>query len=89
MKLFGKKKPEVQELSYEIFGGAKISKMEDSYEVAWKGAHPMSIKFASMPKIKSNVKTEREGDVIRITSQQCKLKVITENGEMKASISEL
>jgi len=89
MKLFGKKKPEVQEMSYEIFGGATIKKAEDSYEVAWKGAHPMSIKFSSMPEVDSAVKSEQHGETIRITSHQCKLKIVTKNGDMKGFISEL
>lgn len=89
MRLFRKKKPEVQESSYEIFGGATIKKIEDSYEMTWKGANPMSITFSVMPEIDSNVETVQEGDVIRITSQQCKLKIVTENGDMKASLSEL
>jgi len=89
LKLFGKKKPQVEELSYEIFGGATIKKMEDGYEVAWKGSHPMSIKFSSLPEIDNDVKTEQDGQMIRITSHQCKLKVTTENGGMKASITEL
>jgi len=89
MKLFGKKKPEVQESSYEIFGGATIKKMEAGYEVTWKGAHPMSVRFASMPEIDGAVKTKTEGDAIRITSPQCKLKIVTQSGNTKASISEL
>ncbi len=87
MRLFGKKKPEVQESSYEIFGGATIKKMEDGYEIAWKGSHPMSVKFSSLPEIDSDIETEQKGDTIRITSQQCRLKIIIKNGDMKAFIS--
>lgn len=89
MKLFGKKKPKVQEMSYEIFGGATIKKLPGGYEIAWKGAHPMSLKVSSMPEIDVGVNTEREGDTIRITSGECKLKIVTENGDMKAFVSKL
>jgi len=89
MKLFGKKKPAVQEVSYEIFGGATVRKTEGSYEIAWKGSHPMSVKFSFPPEIEEGVKTERRQDMIRITSQQCRLRIVTKDGDMKAFISEL
>ena len=89
MKLFRKKKPEIQESSYEIFGGAVIKKADTGYEISWKAGHPMSVTVQSMPEIDSNVKTELEGDVIRITSWQCKLKIVSKDGDMKAFISEL
>ena len=89
MRLFGKKKPKVQESSYEIFGGATIKKTDAGYEITWKGFNPMSVTVSSMPQIDSNVKTEQEGDIIRITSSQCKLKIISKDGDMEAFISEL
>ena len=89
MKLFRKKKPEVQESSYEIFGGATIKETDTGYEIAWKTGHPMSVTVQSIPEIDTSVKTEREGDVVRITSFQCKLKIVSKDGDMKAFISEL
>ncbi|MFQ6095798.1 MAG: hypothetical protein ACE5NN_06610 [Candidatus Bathyarchaeia archaeon] len=89
MRLFRKKKPEIQESYYEIFGGVVIKKTDAGYEISWKTAHPMSVSVQSVPEIDSNVKTEREGEDIRITSWQCKLKIVSRDGEMKAFISEL
>jgi len=89
MKLFGKKKPEAQESIYEIFGGAAVRKSEGGYEVAWKGAHPMVVKFSSLPEIGEGVKIEEKGDTLIIISSQCKLRIVTRDGEMTASISVL
>jgi len=89
MRLFGKKKLQVQESSYEIFGGAIIKKVDDVYEISWKGSHPMTVQVSSQPIIDSNVKTKQEGEIIRITSPQCKLKITTENEKSEAFISEL
>ncbi len=49
----------------------------------------MSLTVSSMPEIDSNLKMEQKGGIIRITSPQCKLRVTTKDGDMKASISEL
>jgi len=85
--LFGKKKPKRQESTYEIFGGATIKKTDDRYEISWKGSHPMSIMVSSMPEIDNNVETKREGDVLRILSLQCKIKIVNEDGDIKAFIT--
>jgi len=89
LRLFGKKKPKVQDSSFEMFGGATIRRSAAGYEIAWKGSNPMSVTVSSMPEIESNVNTQRDGDIIRITSLQCKLMLVTEDGGMKAFISEL
>lgn len=89
MRLFGKKKPKTQESSFDMFGGATIKRTAAGYEIAWKGSNPMSVTVSSMPEIESNVNTERDGDTIRITSLECKLKIVTKDGDMKAFISEL
>ena len=89
MRLFRKKKPKVQESSFDMFGGATIKRTGAGYEIAWKGSNPMSVTVSSMPEIESNVNTERDGDTVRITSLECKLKLVTEHGDMRAFISEL
>jgi len=72
-----------------MFGGATVKRTAAGYEIAWKGSNPMFVTVSSMPEIESNVNTERDGDTIRITSSECKLKLVTEDGAMKAFISEL
>jgi hypothetical protein len=88
MPLFGKKKePDVEQSSYEIFGGFTITKNSDSYEIKWKSPYPMSITVLPEPAIDANVKTSREGDVIQILSTECKLTITKKEGNMEARIS--
>jgi hypothetical protein len=90
MPLFGKKKePEVEQSSYEIFGGFTITKNPAGYEIKWKSPYPMSIIVLPEPAIDANVKTSREKDVIQILSTACKLTITKKEGSMEARVSPL
>jgi hypothetical protein len=90
MPLFGKKKvPEVEQTSYEIFGGFTITKNQAGYELKWKNPNPTSITVLSEPKIDKNVKTEREGDLIKILTTECKLMISKKGGSIEAHVSQL
>lgn len=84
-----KRRKKVQESFYEVFGGATVTRIGDGYEIAWKSAHPMSIKVSSPPEIDDDIETKKEGETIRILSQECKLKIVIKDGEMKAFFSKL
>ena len=91
MRLFGRKKkkaePEVTE--YEIFGGATVSKVVGGYEVTWRSPNLTTIRLTSKPHIDSDVSVSEEGDTIRILSNECKLKIMSKDGETEAYISKL
>jgi len=90
MRLFGrKKKPEVQEIDYEIFGGFTIKKTESGYEITWRSPNITTLNVKSEPIIDDDVQTTREGDTIKVLTTECKLKLITKNGDMKAYISKI
>jgi len=91
MRLFGRKKkePQVQELSYEIFGGFTIKKISSGYEITWRSPNLTTLNVNSEPIIDENVQTKREGDTIKILTTECQLKLIKENGDMKAYISKI
>ena len=91
MRLFGRKKKEskVEELSYEIFGGFTIKKTPSGYELTWRNPNLTTLNVKSEPIIDDAVQTRREGDTIQVLTTECVLKLIKENGEMKAYISKL
>ena len=90
MPLFGKKKEsDVEQTSYEIFGGFMITKNQAGHEIRWKDPNPMSITVVPEPAIDENVKTNREGDVIKILSTECKLTITKKNGNVEARVSQL
>ena len=84
-----KKKEEEREFTYEIFGGAVITEVEDGYEITWKSPNLTSIRLTSPPEIDKDVMTEKEGNSIRILTRECKLKVVMSGREVKASISKI
>jgi len=88
MRLFGrKKKPKVQKSDYDIFGGATITKVEGGYEVTWRSPNLTSIRLTSMPKIDEDVSVKREGDNIQVLSPECRLTIISKDGETEAHLS--
>ena len=91
MRLFGRKKKEskVEELSYEIFGGFTIKKTPSGYELTWRNPNLTTLNVKSEPIIDDAVQTKREGDTIQVLTTECVLKLIKEDGEMKAYISKL
>jgi hypothetical protein len=90
MPLFGKKKePEVEQTSYEVFGGFTITKNPAGYEIRWKNPNPTSITVLSEPKIDENIKTEREGDITRILTTECKLTISKKGGSIEAHVTQL
>ncbi|MBS7614935.1 hypothetical protein KEJ18_04310 [Candidatus Bathyarchaeota archaeon] len=90
MPLFGKKKePEVEQTSYEIFGGITITKNSAGYEIRWKNPIPSTITVSPKPQIDANIKTSQEGDMIRILSTECKLIITKRQGVTEAKISPL
>ena len=91
MRLFGRKKKEskVEELSYEIFGGFTIKKTPSGYELTWRNPNLTTLNVKSEPIIDDAVQTKREGDTIQVLTTECVLKLIKENGDMKAYISKL
>ena len=90
MPLFGKKKEsDVEQTSYEIFGGFTITKNQAGYEIRWKDPNPTSITVLPEPTIDENVKTNREGDIIKILSTECKLTITKKEGSMEARVSQL
>jgi len=90
MPLFGKKKePEVEQTSFEIFGGFTITKNATGYEIKWKNPIPSTITVSPEPVIDANVKTSQEGDTTRILSTECKLTITKKGGGTEAKISPL
>ncbi|RJS87011.1 hypothetical protein CW704_04095 [Candidatus Bathyarchaeota archaeon] len=91
MRLFGRKKkePEVQEISYEIFGGFTIKKTSSGYEITWRSPNITTLNVRSEPVIDDDVQIKREDDTIQVLTTGCKLKLIKENGDMKAHISKI
>jgi len=91
MRLFGRKKkePEVQELSYEIFGGFTIKKTSSGYEITWRSPNITTLNVRSEPVIDNDVQIKREDDTIQVLTTGCKLKLIKENGDTKAHISKI
>jgi len=91
MRLFGRKKkePKVQEIDYEIFGGFTIKKIPSGYEITWRSPNITTLNVRSEPVIDDNVQIRREGDTIQVLTTECKLKIITEDGDTKAYISRI
>ena len=89
MRLFGKKKkkPQVQEHSYEIFGGFTITKTDRGYEITWRSPNLTTITVDSEPVIEENVQTKREGNQIQVLSPECRLKIITKEETTEAHIA--
>jgi len=91
MRLFGRKKkePEVQEIEYEIFGGFTIKKSPSGYEITWRSPNITTLNVNSEPIIDDDVQTTREGDIIKVLTTECRLKLIKKNGDMEAHISKI
>lgn len=90
VKLFGKKKtPEVQENTYDIFGGFTVTKKLAGYEITWRSPNLTTITVYSPPVIDEDVQVEREGENTRILSMSCKLKLTTKEGNTEARISKI
>ncbi|RJS82971.1 hypothetical protein CW706_06515 [Candidatus Bathyarchaeota archaeon] len=91
MKLFGRKKKEseIQEFSYEIFGGFIINKTSTGYEIVWRSPNLTTLNVDSEPVIDEEVKIKREKDTIQVLTTECKLRVVKKSGETKAYISKI
>ena len=91
MRLFGRKKKEseVQETSYEIFGGFTIKKISSGYEFTWRTPNITTLIVKSEPIIDDDVQIRREGDTIQVLTTECKLKLITKDGDTRAYISRI
>ena len=91
MRLFGRKKKEseVQETDYEIFGGFTIKKTPSGYEITWRSPNITTLNVSSEPIIDEEVQISREGDTIKVLTTECKLKLITKNGDAKVYISKI
>jgi len=92
VKFWGKKKggerAEAEE-SYEIYGGATITKVGSRYEIKWKSPMVTTVTVTSPPEIDKNVLTSREGDVTRVETHDCRLKIVKEEGKTRALISKI
>jgi len=91
MRLFGRKKkePKVQEVSYEIFGGFTIKKIPSGYELTWRSPNVTTLRVSSEPVIDDDVQIKREDDTIQVLTTECRLKLITKDGETEAHISKI
>jgi len=90
VKFWGKKKGgERAEESYEIYGGATITKVGSRYEIKWKSPMVTTITVSSPPEIDKDVITSQEGDVTRIETHDCRLKIIKEEGRTRALIAKM
>jgi len=91
MRLFRRKRkdPQVQEITYEIFGGFTIKKTSSGYEITWRSPNITTLNVTSEPVIAQDVKIRREGDDIRVLTTECKLKMIMENGRRRVYISKM
>ncbi|MEM1507406.1 MAG: hypothetical protein QXU02_02635 [Candidatus Bathyarchaeia archaeon] len=92
MKIFGRKRdkePRAEEVTYEIFGGCTIKKDLDGYEITWRSPNITTIKVHSMPVISPEVQFKQEGDVTRILTTECKLKLVTKEGKIEAYIMKI
>jgi len=91
MRLFGRKKKgsKVQETSYEIFGGFTIKKIPSGYEFTWRSPNITTLIVNSEPIIDDDVQIRREGDTIQVLTTECKLKLITKDGDTRAYISRI
>ncbi len=91
VRFWGKKKKEEEraEESYEIYGGAMITKVGGRYEIKWKSPMVTTVTVSSPPEIDKDVVTSREGDVTRIETHDCKLKIVKEEGKTRALISKI
>lgn len=87
--MFGKKKPKVEEATYEIFGGFTINKIPGGYEIVWRSPNLTTIEVFSLPIIDDDVQVEREGDTIHVASKECKLKLVREEETTKVFISKI
>ncbi|MBS7649162.1 MAG: hypothetical protein QXK89_09880 [Candidatus Bathyarchaeia archaeon] len=90
MKLFGRKKESKTDettYEYEIFGGFTITKVPGGYDITWKSPNVTTIKVHSMPVISEEVQVKQEGDVIRILTTECKMKLVTREGKTEAYIT--
>ena len=90
MPLFGKKKEsDVEQTSYEVFGGLTITKNQSGYEIRWKNPNPTSITVLPEPVIDANVKTSKDGDLLQILTTECKLIITKKGGSTEARVSHL
>lgn len=92
MRLFGRKKEARAEetvYEYEIFGGFTIKKAPGGYEITWKSPNVTTINVHSMPIISEEVELKQEGDLIRVLTTECKLKLVTKEGKTEAYITKL
>jgi hypothetical protein len=90
MPLFGKKKePEIEQTSFEVFGGFTIAKGQSGYEIKWKNPNPTSITVLAEPVIDANVKTNKVGDLLQILTTECKLILTKKGGSTEARVSHL
>ena len=84
-----KKKEEVQEAYYEIFGGATITKIGGQYEIRWKSPMITTIMVSSPPQINEDILSNQQGNVTKIETQECKLKIVTKDGDKRAFFSKM
>ncbi len=90
MRFFGKKKtPEVQENTYDIFGGFAITKRPGGYEITWRSPNLTTITVHSLPAIGEGVEIEREGENIRVLTTTCKMTLTSKEGRVEARISKI
>jgi len=90
MRLFGKKKDsEAKETIHEIFGGCAVRKNQAGYEITWRSPHITTVTVSSPPTIDDDVQTKRNGDETQVLSTDCKLKIVTREGDKEAHISRI
>lgn len=90
VRFWGKKRGEERaEESYEIYGGATITKVGSRYEIKWKSPMVTTVTVSSPPEVDVDVLTSREGDILRIETHDCRLKIVKEEGKTRANISKL
>jgi hypothetical protein len=89
MKLVGKKKaaPQAHTDSYDVYGGITVTKNDAGYEIKWRSPNLTSIIVPSEPLIDSDVEIEENGNQIKVTLTECKLKLTTKEGTIKARIT--
>ncbi|MEM2936853.1 MAG: hypothetical protein QW231_06735 [Candidatus Bathyarchaeia archaeon] len=91
MRFWEKKKKEGEgaEEFYEIYGGATIRRVGNGYEIRWKSPMVTTVTVSSPPEIDKDVLTSLEGDVTRIETHDCRLKIVKEGGKTRALISKI
>jgi len=65
------------------------SKRSSGYELTWRSPNVTTLRVSSEPVIDDDVQIKREDDTIQVLTTECRLKLITKDGETEAHISKI